>query len=260
MVNDGSSFTKERQFPKFYNWAEFIERWEADRNEEEAIGLLHAGPQVPTHFLSSRERPAKAALERVEFYLHWADCAHEKIAETAQQVIVKKLLESRAILFLEETVPALLLLARFLREPRPTLKRPPYPRFASNYILRLFRAWCDPSGQDGTIHPALALQNATEDVIRPVLSWGYGWALWQLGQREDAVKVIEKFLEEHNYDWDTFVRRGQGDYAQDRLEDLSSEEIHYQLCARATWGLIQVNFQRFGSVTLVGQKKIPTPK
>lgn len=255
MARGPCSFHKDRTFPRLVNWAQFIVRWEAAHTVEEAIGLLHAGPHVPT----DGAPPGVAALERVEFYLHWAGQEVSTITTVAQQVIVKGLLESPAIPLCEETIPAHKLLIRFLREPNFDLKRPPYPRFASNYILRLYNAWRY-NHRGGSFPEAVhaALQDATEDVLWPVLSWGYGWVLSDIGPRKDVIEVIEKFLGHHRYNFEAFMRRGPDSMV--RIEDLSGENTALRLCDRAAWALLRLQFKHSGGISVkLGWDKVLAP-
>lgn len=256
------TFTKDRRFASMGGWEDFLERWEAAKTVDEAVGLLHAGPSVDTHIMKGRETPGGVAMERVDFYLHWANQREpnpesDQVAVVAQQVIVKGLLSSRAILVREETIPAHRKLLAFLREPRPALRKPPYPRFAGEYILRMLEAWAKPKAQGVDVFAAL--HHDTEEVLWPVLSWGYGWVLSEGHDRaEEVIDVINRFLAHHGYHVEKFMRRGPDDF--ERIDDLSHNNSNIRCCNRAAWALLQLMYQHLGGFLVrPGQEKVSVP-
>ena len=251
MTQERGSFTRERQFPQLRDWPHFLERWEAAATEEEAVGLLYAGASIGAKFLLSPEIRRQAANERVEFYIHWADHGEGKISTIAQQAIVKGLLKDDTIPVCVDTMPGHRLLLGFLREPRNALRLPPYPRFATNYILGLLQSWEKPrTASEAEVHAALQDLSADE-VLWPVMSWGHGWTLYLRGERaDDITPVIEQFLEHHGYEWETFFRRGRD--STDVIEDLSQPEVYLRLCDRAAWSLLRLGFKKFGGLSVRG--------
>lgn len=188
-----------RPFRKIETWDHFLERWEAIVTEQEAIGLIHAGTTIALPF----ETNSKAAEieKRIGFYLSLTTNKNAEIAAVAQQIIIKYWL--KATPFWEEYAPSHGRILAFLSYTNASghslwtsLLKPPYPRFISEYLFKVFGVWRSKQ-QDPKLHAIF--QEMANLIVYSGLVWGLGYEFDRDFRGKDALPLIEKFLNARDY-------------------------------------------------------------
>jgi len=196
----------ERTFNRIENWEGFLKKWEEIDTEQEAIGLLYAGANIPSDNVFKLKEEGEELERRVKFCLQEADYKNSKIvATTAEQVIVKQWLKQLTPFqlcgYYQGYLNANVMVLRFLQNPRESLTSEPYPRFVSKYLLPLYEIWHHGSAPDYQKGKDFQVfQNYTELIVRVFCAWGLAYVLAQDGLRPEIIPMIKKFLDEKHYD------------------------------------------------------------
>jgi len=184
------------------NWEQFVERCKAVVTEEEAVGLLYSGMDVP--YTGKYGATSEERLTRVNFYLGGLKNPNEKIAATCGQLIIKRCLKALKGCMVGydkgclETTNQIL---QFLQKPGEELLKPPYPRFVAEYLLPLHEEWRHGTHSDYQRGKGYqALQGSTELIVRALCAWGMGYILARDGLRPEVIPVIKEFLDERGYE------------------------------------------------------------
>jgi len=190
----------QRTFTTIESWDEFLERWEDIDTVQEAIGLLYAGATIFPFDNRTRCSPAeqedKELLNRMEFYREISDQSNKQIAEVAEQVLVKGLLDKILIIGRIKSFCAVISALEFLEKPRESLRYPPYPRFVSQFLVSIHELWSvgvNPEYVRGVDHQNL--QPHTRVIVRTLCAWGLGYLLGCNVKRK-AIPFLKEYLDE----------------------------------------------------------------
>lgn len=218
------------QISRIKTWEQFVDRCKAVVTEEEAVGLLYCGMDVPYsgQYATSEER-----LTRVNFFLGGLKNPNEKIAETCGQLIIKRCLkELKCCLIgydsgcLEATNKVL----KFLQKPKDDLLVPPYPRFVSEYLLHLHKEWrYGDSSYHGRGKAYQLLQKSTKLIVKTLCVWGLGYVLAENGLRPEVIPIIKEFLDERSYQTGRvlFEISGHGEPPADLSGKSGTDKVNY---------------------------------
>jgi len=230
MSGEQVRYDPNKEFSRIENWKEFLIRWESVETEEEAVGLLYCGIDVPTSgegpftSLTSQER-----LERIGFYLDYAKHSNEKIAATVQQIIIRhwlKQLRGCSIGYDEGCLEITNRVLEFLQSPNELLLKPPHPRFVSEYLLPLHEQWRYNRNSD---YSCRVLQGSTKLIVRALCAWGLGYVLAVDGLRQEIIPIIKEFLDERGYQTGEvfFKISGHGEPPSDLSGKTGTEKVNY---------------------------------
>ncbi len=235
----------DRTFERIETREEFLTRWNTIDTEQEAVGLLYGGTSVFPFDLGEADHHAEKQAEiesRIGFYLRVADYKNSgAVAETAQQLIVKYWLRrlgrwslGNYPTYLKAHVSVL----NFLKEPRASILKPPYPRFVSEYLLNVNEEWrygSPPQYQRGFGYSFL--QHHTELIVKVLCVWGLAYIL----PGTSTIRLIGQFLKENNYDPKQILAvLADLPGKCEPLSDLSSEWAKDTICARAARAYLQM--------------------
>ncbi|MDD2696689.1 MAG: hypothetical protein PHE52_00825 [Candidatus Pacebacteria bacterium] len=212
-------------------WEQLVARCKAVVTEEEAVGLLYSGMDVP--YAGKYGGTSEERLTRVNFYLGGLKHVNEKIAATCGQLIIKRCLkELKCCLVgydngcLETTNKVL----EFLQKPNEDLLKPPYPRFVSEYLLPLHEEWRHGRRPDyGKDKGHQLLQGSTRLIVRALCAWGLGYVLANDGLRPETIPMIKEFLDERGYETGKvfFKISGYGEPPADLSGTSGAEEVNF---------------------------------
>ena len=220
----------DKEFSRIKNWKEFLTRWEDVKTEEEAVGLLYSGANVPDseYFVPSAEK-----LERISFYLDYIEHPNEKIATTVQQIIIRhwlKWLSGCLIGYDSGCLEITNRVLEFLQNPSESLLKPPHPRFVSEYLLPLHKEWRYGHSSDyGRGKGYQALQESTKLIVKALCTWGLGYVLAVDGLRPEIIPIIKEFLDERGYQTGEALFRisGYGEPPSDLSGSTGTEKVNY---------------------------------
>lgn len=186
-----------KEFSRIKSWKEFLTRWKDVKTEEEAVGLLYSGADVPysERFVTSAEK-----LERIGFYLDYLKHPNEKIATTVQQITIRhwlKQLRGCLIGYESGCLEITNRILEFLQNPSESILKPPHPRFVSEYLLPLHQEWRYGHGDD--YKTCQALRGSTKLIVKALCAWGLGYVLAVDGLRPEVIPIIKEFLDERGY-------------------------------------------------------------
>lgn len=249
MLREESERDLDREFTRIETWDEFLTRWRAIDTEQEAVGLLYAGTTVVPVPQYVHDKTGDVP-QCVNFYLKWATHGNEAVQTTARQLIIKHWL--RATPLRTEFVEAHRLLLGFLSEvaegqaraleeafyAEPPLFRPPYPRFVSEYLLRVHKVWYAPERYSDRDHKAF--QYLTEPLTDALCWWGLAYVLAQDYRGKKTMPAIERFLERRGFKLGDifFGLSGHGD----PMSDLTSHHAQDEVKERAARALIKMRY------------------
>jgi len=246
----------DREFTQIETWEEFLGRWRAVSTEQEAVGLLYTGTTVSWQDRSRCPYPTFEEVEtRVNFYLRWANHKNTAIQTTAQQLLIKHWLRKvhMQAVFVEIHRNLLNFLAHLAEDQTEILKspfkpdapllKPPYPRFVSEYLLKMYEVWHHAYQQE---RDHAAFQALTEPLVVASCFWGVSYLFARDGNGKSAIPIIEKFLKSREYEpGNVFMKlSGYGD----PLADLSCSWAQEEAKERAALALLKMRYWFAGGV------------
>lgn len=192
-------------------WDHFTELFRLCTSEKEAANLLYLGCSVGIGGDTRREFKVPLRdyldnfLQKIVFFIHISERQNKYLAETAKQIIVKRLLRNFFALSWvnkqneEEVglaVSIFTVLADFLSSVDGSLKAPPYPRFVGEFLHFFIVNKVSRIEQCGGDVYNLSL------LITPCIIWGRSDLIDRLipQERKDAEKLLIHFLEDPNND------------------------------------------------------------
>jgi len=268
MSKEGRERDLDRKFTKLETWGEFLERWRVIDTEQEAVGLLYAAITVPPYDVSWSEDGVIQVRERVDFFLRWATHENEKVKTTARQLVIKhwlqktplrkefKEIHKSLLIFLTQLVEALYTSEMDApRWKRPPLFQPPYPRFVSEYLLKMYEVWHHAYQQEQDYE---AFQTLTTPFTLALCYWGLAYVLARDGRGFKTMTIVERFLEERRYDPGHVLMEisGHGE----PIPDLSFPGAHDSVNKRAALALLKMRYWSGEGVREKFERLFPSPK
>ena len=128
-------------------WEEFQKDWERTTREAEAVGLLYAGAKLKESGLRTdteygHEDHARCFRKKVSFFLWATASGNATIETTARRLIVNELLsESLGLSWTGLIGPSHARIVDFLGTVHDDLRKPPFPRKASDFLFHAFYKW-----------------------------------------------------------------------------------------------------------------------
>lgn len=218
-----------RTFTSIETWKEFLKRWEDIDTEEEAIGLLHAGIDIP-----DRDENFKG---RIAFYIQVSGYENNKVAVCAEQLIVSRWLKHLSIntIHISNRLEGAILVLEFLDLLRTSLLGAPYPRFVAEFLSGIHRVWStgiSPRYQQGAEY--IGLQSHTPIIVRALCIWGMGHLLGTNVRRE-TIPYLKKHLDQNNPKAveEVFMHLTDGCAPPPTLDSVGAVEISVSNAARA---------------------------
>gem|GEM_PF-2584904 len=247
MLRDETLRKLDRKFTKIETWEEFLQRWNAINTEQEAIGLLHAGPALVVKGISAPE--SDRINEGVKFYLLVGAHENKAVSLAAQQIVIKCWLKKarttaeyvdvhRALL--EFLVLAGQQQAEIVKQPfnpQSPLLEPPYPRFVSEYLLKVYEVWHHAHRQERDYE---AFQVLTDSLALAACVWGVSYVFARDGNGWKTMPVIEAFLKHRGYDLGKALMSLSG-YGEP-LAKLSSPSAQEDANKRAALALLKMRY------------------
>lgn len=249
MLREQDERDLDRKFTRIETWDEFLARWQVVDTEQEAVGLLYTGTTIQPVRKYVHDDVEKVSLW-VNFYLKWTAHENEAVACTAQQLVIKHWL--RATPLEAKFVNTHHMLLSFLVEVAeeqseamrpafaspPVLFRPPYPRFVSEYLLKVYEVWCREDKYNPEHHQALL--GLTEPFSAALCSWGLAYVLARDYNGKKTMWAIERFLAQRKYDSGSvfFKLSGHGN----PIADLSSSNAQDEVNERAALALLKMQY------------------
>ncbi len=146
----------------------------------------------------------------------------------------------RALLsFLVEVAEKQSEVMQFAFAPRPVLFQPPYPRFVSEYLLKMYEVWCR-QGRYQSLKDHQAFLDLTEFFTLALCCWGLAYVLARDGEGKKTMPAIERFLVKKGYEPGKvfFKLSGYGD----PIADLSHSNTQDEVNERAALALLKMRY------------------
>jgi hypothetical protein len=231
-----------RTFSRIETWEEFLTRWKTIDTEQEAIGLLHA---IDVLLGGDGYATQVEPIEAIRFYLRWSRHENTSIATVSEQLVVKSGLRAAYPGNLKlEMVELHGELLAFLGEDRPTLRKPPYPRFIIRYLTSMLDAWNHPRNvRDRWGIFSEALQPHGHAFVRALCTWGLAPAFAAgHGDFPEKIELLAAYLEQEKVD----VPHTLMEICEDRPPpaNFSGENLQQELQTQAAHALIKLQAWR----------------
>ena len=188
-----------RTYSEIATWEEFLGRLQLTGSQEEVLGLLDMGFQVPYRPWGGQER--EPLVERVEAYIVWSRHADCRIAAKAAQTIARDVL--RRLHYGPGEGPLNLSLLEFFQTQTvpERLAYEPYPRYIQNYLTGLANSLASKNRKDTLTDFCDPIEPLFKKLMRAFLLWGLAGQLTDttLLSIDDRLEIINDFLAERQF-------------------------------------------------------------